>query len=143
MTFWYSTVWFVSNEFARNRNIYVRPLIPALIFFALTVLNGCLIVPTPSHGGAGVITEESVESLKPEKSTRADMLHLLGDPAYGLEQDRFFVYWWKQTVAYFIPLVGGALRPPLRKPITYLWSSRLITTSDDSSSSRVCPIATC
>jgi hypothetical protein len=81
----------------------------------LVFVNCCIIVPTPSHGGTGVITEETVVSLRPETSTRADVLHLLGDPAYTEKDHRFFVYWWEETNAYIIPLGGPAFGP---SPVT-------------------------
>jgi hypothetical protein len=92
--------------------IYVCRLIPALTVVALTVINGCVIVPIPSYGGVGVITQETVESLKPEKSTRADVLHLLGDPSERIEDDRFFVYRWEKyggavVVILFVDRVFG------------------------------------
>lgn len=79
-----------------------------LTVLAVIFINGCVIMPTPSYGGVGVIKEDTVESLKPDKSTRADVLHLLGDPAYTAEEDRFFVYWWEQIEGYVIFLF-----PPL------------------------------
>jgi outer membrane protein assembly factor BamE (lipoprotein component of BamABCDE complex) len=72
------------------------------LFLLLIATNGCMIlpIPTPAHGGYGVITEESVESLESGKATRADVLLKLGDPAERLHQDRFFVYRWELTHGY-------------------------------------------
>src|SRR4029077_11967138 len=68
-------------------------------------LSGCIIIPTPSHGGVGVITQETIESFEPGKTTRADILLRLGDPAERLKEDRFFVYQWKRIHGYFV--AGG------------------------------------
>ena len=68
-------------------------------------LSGCIIIPTPSHGGVGVITKETVESFEPGKTTRADVLLRLGDPAKRLEEDRIFVYQWERIHAYVISML--------------------------------------
>jgi len=65
-------------------------------------LSGCLIIPTPSHGGVGVIPEETIGSFEPGTTTRADVLLRVGDPAKRLQGDRFFVYEWERIHAYFI-----------------------------------------
>jgi hypothetical protein len=74
------------------------------LFLLLIATSGCVIlpIPTPAHGGAGVITEESVESLEAGKVTRADLLLKLGDPAERLQEDRFFVYRWELTYGYLM-----------------------------------------
>ena len=84
-----------------------RVILGRMVLLALTGLglSGCIIIPTPSHGGVGVITEETIESFEPGKTTRADILLRLGDPAERLEEDRFFVYQWKRIHGYFV--AGG------------------------------------
>ncbi len=67
-------------------------------------LSGCIIIPTPSHGGVGVITKDTVESFEPGKTTRADVLLRLGDPAKRLEEDRIFVYQWERIHGYVISM---------------------------------------
>ena len=69
-------------------------------------LSGCIIIPTPSHGGVGVITKETIESFEPGTTTRADILLRLGDPAERLEEDHFFVYHWIRTHGYFLAAGG-------------------------------------
>jgi len=64
-------------------------------------LSGCIIIPTPSHGGVAAITKETIESFEPGKMTRADVLLRLGDPDKRLEGDRYFVYQWTRTHGYF------------------------------------------
>jgi outer membrane protein assembly factor BamE (lipoprotein component of BamABCDE complex) len=56
----------------------------------------------------GVITEETIESFEPGKTTRTDILLRLGDPAERLEEDRFFVYQWKRIHGYFF--AGGGYK---------------------------------
>jgi len=97
-------------------------------------LSGCMIIPTPSHGGVGVITKETIESFEPGKTTRADVLLRLGAPAKRLEkEDRFFVYQWMRKNGYW-----GIFLPPYQEQapwtgdlfatrVTWVWSSRLIT----------------
>ena len=76
-----------------------RMVLPVLMGI---VLGGCVIIPTPSHGGVGVITAKTIESFEPGKTTRADVLLGLGNPAERLEDDRFFVYRWKRLDGYFV-----------------------------------------
>jgi len=81
--------------------------------------NGCISVylPEPAHGGERVITEETVEPLKPGQSTRADVLHLLGDPTgERREEDRFFVYYWRVTVGQWEYLPVTPLSFPIWEP---------------------------
>jgi len=80
-----------------------RVMLGRMVLLALTGLglSGCIILPTPSHGGVGVITKEIIESFEPGKTTRADILLRLGDPAERLEEDRFFVYHWIRIHGYF------------------------------------------
>ena len=84
-----------------------RVMLGRMVLLALTGfgLSGCIIIPTPSHGGVGVITKETIESFEPGKTMRADILLTLGDPAERLEEDRFFVYQWKRIHGYFF--AGG------------------------------------
>jgi hypothetical protein len=81
-----------------------RTATASCLFLILVATSGCVIlpIPTPAHGGAGVITEESVASLEAGKVTRADVLLKLGDPAERLQEDRFFVYRWELTHGYLM-----------------------------------------
>ena len=85
-------------------------MIGGMALLALTGLglSGCIIIPTPSHGGVGVITKETIELFEPGKTARADVLLRLGDPYIRLEEDRFFVYEWMRRSGYWgIALPGG------------------------------------
>ena len=77
--------------------------LPALI--GMLLLAGCLPVPTVPHGLEPVPDQETVDSLSPGASTRADVLLRLGEPRHRLDDDRFFLYEWK--VAYGYVIVGG------------------------------------
>lgn len=74
-------------------------------------LSGCVIIPTPSHGGVSVITKETIESFEPSKTTRADILLKLGDPSERLQEDQFFVYQWWQIHGYFLMCCYGPQLP--------------------------------
>jgi outer membrane protein assembly factor BamE (lipoprotein component of BamABCDE complex) len=72
------------------------------------LLAGCPIVvplPDPRHG-AGVIPPEVQKELSPGTTTRTEVLLLLGNPLDRFEDDRFFVYSWKEAHA-----VTGLLTP--------------------------------
>lgn len=100
--------------------MFCRPQLPAistmlsrtLVAMGLTLLintmSACIILPTPGHGGYGVISSEDVESLVPRETTRADVLLRFGNPAERVEGDRIFVYRWSRIHAYAVPLIGPA-----------------------------------
>ncbi len=83
----------------------------------LSAAAGCIIIPTPPHGSLGpgpVIADETIQSLKPNETTRADVLKRLGEPHARFEQERIFVYVWKQirgyygwAIGYLPDLIGG------------------------------------
>ena len=79
-------------------------MVGGMALLALTGLglSGCLIIPTPSHGGVAVIPEETIGSFEPGTTTRADVLLRVGVPAKRLQEDRFFVYEWERIHAYLI-----------------------------------------
>lgn len=85
---------------------------------ALTVV-GCVVfyVPTPTHGpGRFVISERDLETLEPNKTTRADILLRFGDPMQRLEQDRFFIYTWELTHGYLaVGAPGSGEVVPIKK----------------------------
>jgi hypothetical protein len=86
----------------------------ALVTLAALGSSGCIIIPTPSHGGVGLITKETIDSFEPGKTTRADILLRLGNPAERLEGDRLFTYTWEEVQAYIIyavPYVTGGVAP--------------------------------
>ena len=85
----------------RLKRAYFYLVTAVLVPLTAIVATGCIpvFIPTPPHG-VRVITEHTVESLKPGQSIRADVLHLLGDPLERSDEDRFFVYGWSSTWAY-------------------------------------------
>jgi outer membrane protein assembly factor BamE (lipoprotein component of BamABCDE complex) len=73
----------------------VLGLAPLLFIFC-----GCLIIPTPEHGGP-YIAEEMLLSLETGKTQRADVLLLIGAPSERMQNDRFFVYVWERVAGYW------------------------------------------
>jgi hypothetical protein len=71
------------------------------LLLATLLIAGCLYVPTHEHGES-IVTDEAINFLVPHKTTRADVLLRLGDPIQKLEEDRYFIYHWKTTIAYLI-----------------------------------------
>jgi hypothetical protein len=74
----------------------------------LTILavDGCIVVPTPPHGGYGIITSESVHFLEPGKTTRAEVLLRFGNPNLFADPV-FFAYRWQRTHA-IAGTIGGS-----------------------------------
>jgi outer membrane protein assembly factor BamE (lipoprotein component of BamABCDE complex) len=81
-----------------------------LLVLAGVGLIGCsILIPTPSIVGYSEITNKTIESLEPGKTTRADVLLKLGEPGERLKNDRIFVYYWKQVAGFgMIPTALGA-----------------------------------
>jgi hypothetical protein len=82
-----------------------KQIIPVVFLFLLVIPTHACIpiiipIPTPAHGGYAVVGKESIESLEPEKATRAEVLLTIGDPAERLQEDRFFVYRWELKHGY-------------------------------------------
>jgi outer membrane protein assembly factor BamE (lipoprotein component of BamABCDE complex) len=84
----------------------------------LLLNTGCLYIPLPEHAATGArstgsskVTPEIVSSLQPGRSTRTDVLLLLGKPEERHEADRFLIYRWSAVtgmVAVGVPGGGGA-----------------------------------
>ena len=74
----------------------------------ILLLSGCLPVPTLPHALSVVPDKDACEALVIGEATRADVLLLMGDPRYRLEDDRFFMYEW--TVSYGYLIVGGYMQ---------------------------------
>jgi hypothetical protein len=85
----------------------VSSIIWGLLLLAGVMVSGCIIVPTPLHGGKGVVSEEVAKSFVPGKTTRADVLLLVGSPDHRLEDDRFLAYDWTLTAGYWASAGGG------------------------------------
>lgn len=76
------------------------------------LVAGCIIlpIPTPEHGGEGVLPEsdeELVKILQSSKTTRADIILQWGPPTEQLEDERFIVYEWKRVRGYIVILTQG------------------------------------
>lgn len=69
------------------------------------LLAGCAPVPTVPHGIGVVYDNDSFESLRLGESTRADVLMILGEPKYRLEDDRFFMYEWSVAYGYILTMI--------------------------------------
>lgn len=91
----------------KSRRSNAMVVIGGMALLALTGLglSGCIIIPTPSHGGVGVITKETIESFEPGKTTRADVLLRLGEPSMWPGEERFFVYQWTRINGYWEILI--------------------------------------
>jgi outer membrane protein assembly factor BamE (lipoprotein component of BamABCDE complex) len=78
-----------------------------LIFLMLLpAATGCF-MPTPPHGGFGVITNDSIEFIEPAKTTRADVLLRLGNPNHRSDE-QFFVYRWSRVHGFVsVGFAGG------------------------------------
>lgn len=75
----------------------------------LASIAGCIVVPVPPHSPdgeqQGIVRGRTIKRIEPGRSNREDILMTLGPPAKRISDDRFFVYDWKQTVAWVF--MGG------------------------------------
>lgn len=91
-----------------NRRM-VYPLRLLIVLTLLAAAAGCL-MPTPPHGGFGVITNDSVEFIQVAKTTRADVLLRLGNPNHRSDE-QFFVYRWSRVHGFVsIGFSGGDIQ---------------------------------
>lgn len=84
--------------------------ISSLVLFMTCV--GCLYIPTLEHNttmqGHEAISKETIQSIVPGKSTRSDVLLLLGSPSNRRDNDQYFIYRWKTTSGMLALPGGGA-----------------------------------
>ena len=79
------------GSFPSLRRIFGAALVPAALS-----LTGCVILPVPTPPtGSEIVGDDSMKSIKPGVTTRADVLLELGDPSENEEADRLFAYDWK------------------------------------------------
>lgn len=93
----------------KYRNCIFRLLV--IKVFAL-IISGCIVlpIPTPEHGGSGVLPddEETLNNiLKVEQTSRADIILQWGSPSETFENERFLVYEWLRVRGYLLWFIGG------------------------------------
>lgn len=88
-----------------GNRLAIRCRLGLLILLSAMAADGCIIIPTPPHGGYGVITSESIQFLEPGKTARSEVLLRFGNPNQ-LGDNRFFAYRWRRTVA-LVGIYGG------------------------------------
>jgi hypothetical protein len=73
-----------------------------LVLFAAAMMSGgCpFFIPTPGVQ-ENAPAAEVVQAIKPQTTTRTDVLMMLGDPNFRLEEDRYFVYDWNELHAIY------------------------------------------
>jgi hypothetical protein len=75
-----------------------------MIAIFLSILAGCMIIPTPEHGlleGRGMIAEIDTAFLQSAKTTRQEVLLRFGEPDLILDHDRILVYHWAVSHGYW------------------------------------------
>lgn len=72
----------------------------------LSALSGCLPLPYPPIAN-NKITEQTLMTIQPGTSTRADVLLTLADPTIRGDQDNYFIYNWQQGHGGLVFFMGG------------------------------------
>lgn len=82
------------------------------------LLSGCIVLPLPEHGDGKTpwIPREAVEKLAVGKSSRTDVVMLLGEPGWRTPDDGAFEYWWNAIVG--LVGIGGVGAPGVVGDIT-------------------------
>jgi len=82
-----------------------------LLLCVLLLLNSCLIMPIPTTEGkvlAGkAVSEEQLSFLRPNITTKRDVIERLGNPNVIWEDVRIFVYNWDMRQGILFWAVGG------------------------------------
>jgi hypothetical protein len=86
------------------------------------LLQGCIAIPTPDHGG-GLdlkISKEQVAFIELQKTTFEDIIVEFGPPSYYIPENRVLAYSWRETEGYFfgvhpmgVPIAGSIPSPHL------------------------------
>jgi outer membrane protein assembly factor BamE (lipoprotein component of BamABCDE complex) len=81
--------------------------------FLLLLLQACIIVPVPAHreNGRIFIQPEMIAFVKPDSTTREQVLLQLGDPDGVLMEQKIFYYKWFASKGYMMHQGGaGSMR---------------------------------
>jgi outer membrane protein assembly factor BamE (lipoprotein component of BamABCDE complex) len=82
---------------------------------SLVLLTGCIVIPVDyySRGSRHNLAEQTAASLQRNKTTKEEVLLLLGEPDYVSEDGQRFGYTWKKTKVIFVvagqPAAGGGV----------------------------------
>lgn len=89
-----------------GRRFLVRLGTSAILLATALLLEGCLIIPVDyySKGVRHNVSEESGSQLRPDMSTKEDVLLLLGEPDLVSMDEQRFGYTWTKVTAWIIVL---------------------------------------
>ena len=86
------------------------------------LLQGCIAIPTPDHGG-GLdlkISKEQVAFIELQKTTFEDIILEFGPPSFYIPESRVLAYSWREKEGYFlgvhpmgVPIAGSIPSPHL------------------------------
>jgi outer membrane protein assembly factor BamE (lipoprotein component of BamABCDE complex) len=88
-------------------------LILSFLLVGTSFIKGCMVIPTVPHDIGVVPDKEAIKIMVPGETTRADVLHLLGEPMATLNDDQFFMYKWEKAYAYFFIYFQGGVGGPI------------------------------
>lgn len=91
-----------------------------LVLLVTFLLNSCLYIPTPDHGGDSAVSDEILITFVPGETTLADVILKLGKPVQRLEEDRYLIYHWEAIVGYMIFAYGYSGIAGLNSELNYL-----------------------
>lgn len=95
--------------------VMIRLILVTALVITMAAISGCAYIPTPEHSeefgflgqpagmsGQVMISKDTINLLKPGKTTRTEVLLKFGNPTQRFQQDRFFVYSWERISGYFL-----------------------------------------
>ena len=86
------------------------------------VLQGCIAIPTPDHGGGPElkIGKENTEFIQLQKTTFEDIVLEFGPPSFYIPENRVLAYSWREKEGYVlgvhpmgVPIAGSIPSPHL------------------------------
>jgi len=88
--------------------------------FFLSLLVGCMYVPTPNHGLRCdlKVSPQYLEKIYVGKTTLTDVLLAFGEPTVEIKEKRTFAYMWQEREGYLLGVgVAGAGMIMLPEPV--------------------------
>jgi hypothetical protein len=100
-----------NTERAMRKHLQLQEVHVVPLLALVTLVGGCVLPLAPES--LNEVPERSITAIRPDVSTRADVLLLLGNPTRREAQDAYFLYEWERLHG------GAALGFPLPFALTY------------------------
>ena len=105
-----------------SRGLYKYFYLVLPLQLIIFLLQGCIVIPTPDHGGGPElkIGEENAEFIELQKTTFEDIVLEFGPPSFYIPESSVLAYSWREKEGYFlgvhpmgVPIAGSIPSPHL------------------------------